>query len=162
MDPLIHLPQSIEPVVDAQYLPTRTYMMFKNVITALPNPKFIVADFNELPPPNIPRQYSVPITQPKIYTRARRPPLVAFKDPNSGVSIDFPSYLSAEGSCDVFFPSDFPVFAKILDSLTNKTTTKVLSSKEFLRKYAAIENTKTMSGYNPMLEDFANTNFLLS
>jgi hypothetical protein len=161
-DPLIHLPRNTEAVLDAQYIPTGTYMMFQNLIDTLPNPRFIVADFNELPPPNIPRRYPFPIARPLKYTRARRSPLVAYKDPSSGASVDFPSYLSAEGSCDIFFPSDFPALAAVLDSLTKKQSSSVLSSKDFLKKFATVENTQTMSGYNPMLEDFRNTSFLLN
>ena len=39
---------------------------------------------------------------------------------------------------------------------------EVISTKEFMRRHADLDATVTGSGYNPLTQDFANTNFFLS
>ena len=39
---------------------------------------------------------------------------------------------------------------------------EVIKSADFLKEYADISQTQTRNGYNPLLEDFSNTRFLLS
>ena len=38
---------------------------------------------------------------------------------------------------------------------------KVQSSRNFMLEYANLNETLTMSGYNPLLEDYENTSFFL-
>ena len=39
---------------------------------------------------------------------------------------------------------------------------EVLPSAQFLRRHADVARTRTMYGYNPMLEDYTNTRVLLT
>jgi hypothetical protein len=39
---------------------------------------------------------------------------------------------------------------------------RVMPSPVFLSSYADVSRTRTLTGYNPMLEDYTNTRFLIS
>jgi hypothetical protein len=39
---------------------------------------------------------------------------------------------------------------------------EVLSTRAFMERWADVQATATRSGYNPLLQDFANTKFFLS
>ncbi|KAE8964015.1 hypothetical protein PF006_g29451, partial [Phytophthora fragariae] len=38
----------------------------------------------------------------------------------------------------------------------------VVKSSEFLKEFADVQKTKTITRYNPLLEDYSNTSFILS
>ena len=76
------------------------------------------------------------------------------------------------GTADIFFPTNFLFLKYMIEQLqlqqvnTNKhaqlNQPYVLSSSEFLGKYGDISRTRTITGYNPLLDDFTNTAFLLT
>jgi hypothetical protein len=43
-----------------------------------------------------------------------------------------------------------------------RTDVRVLQSADFLRQYADVARCRTMTGYNPLLEDYTNTRMLLT
>lgn len=79
-----------------------------------------------------------------------------------GTTKDFGSYLVPRGTADVFFPSDFSMLARLYKSAAQggAQTTVVQKSSRFLEAYADLAATRTISGYNPLLEDFLNTSVL--
>lgn len=74
------------------------------------------------------------------------------------------------GCADIFFPVDFPTlrdlhrfFAGREDRAGGLQQSRlIVKSADFMRAHAALEQTATRSGYNPMLEDFLNTAFFLT
>ena len=62
------------------------------------------------------------------------------------------------GEVDIFFPTSFPRLRRIHGG------GRIVRSSRFLQKHAegGGKAARTRSGYNPLLEDFANTCFLLS
>ncbi len=92
----------------------------------------------------------------------------------AGKTVDHATYLSpSEGTADIFFPTNFSVLARMVDDERRRDSARgtdvgaparVLASSEFLLTYGAaqVQRTRTMTGYNPMLEDFTNTRFLLT
>ncbi len=103
-----------------------------------------------------------------------------------GCNRDFPTYLVESGSADILFPSDFRALAALYRGVagaeamgegwtdhgtaTWKDTQRgsarlpavqILKSKAFFEAYAGGAATICRNGYNPLLEDFSNTSFLL-
>lgn len=81
----------------------------------------------------------------------------------SGTTKDFGSYLVPRGAADVFFPSDFGMLARLY-AVAGKGGTRSISvqkSPDFLEKYADLAATRTITGYNPMVDDFQNTSVLI-
>lgn len=104
---------------------------------------------------------------------------------HAGRTVDHATYMSARhGTADIFFPTDFHVLARMAAMVTGrplgqtKSSTasgahagprqsmsagiRVMHSAEFLAASAQTDRTKTMTGYNPLLEDYRNTRFLLT
>ena len=75
---------------------------------------------------------------------------------------DFGSYLVPRGAADVFFPSDFAMLARLYTGAAmGKQNIIVQKSPDFLEKYADLAVTRTITGYNPMVDDFQNTSVLI-
>jgi hypothetical protein len=71
---------------------------------------------------------------------------------------------AAEGSADIFFPTDFKLLERLVRGASGRPQMNVTVKKsaDFLEQHAAVERTRTMIGYNPMLQDYPNTRFLLT
>ena len=99
--------------------------------------------------------------------QAYNAPLVSFKDKKSGRSLDYNSYLANFGNVDIFFPTDFACLKEMrVQTMSShyerlEETVRCMKGKQFLVKYGDFALTKTFSGYNPLLEDFENTSFLV-
>jgi hypothetical protein len=70
------------------------------------------------------------------------------------------SYLCPRGSADIFFATDFDFLQRCHWVVTGRPAT-VLRSEEFLHEFADHEKTQVIGRYNPMLNDYENTRFLL-
>jgi hypothetical protein len=94
---------------------------------------------------------------------------------DAGKTIDHLTYMSpCEGTADIFFPTDFSLLQEMIrreqrkgskikgerDSHAN--TANIMPSSQFLKQYGDLSQTRTISGYNPMIEDYANTCMLLT
>ena len=111
-------------------------------------------------------------------------PLVASKGGAQRTTVDHPTYLSPRrGIADIFFPTDFEALASMVrhtrgqqrqrqrgdDATAAATATggasdgvRVLRSSQFLATFGDSARTRTLSGYNPLLEDYANTRVLVA
>lgn len=84
--------------------------------------------------------------------------------------MDYDTYLLAPGAADVFFPTNFPALCELWRASRAQRRrgqgaavhTDVLSTAEFMNLYADTRRTKTMSAFNPLLDDFENTAFALA
>jgi hypothetical protein len=95
---------------------------------------------------------------------------------DGGRTNDLPTYLAEVGSADVFFPTDFHAlralhaaarrnFGSMDDGVERSEKSargEVMSTRAFMERWADVQATATRSGYNPLLQDFANTKFFLS
>lgn len=127
------------------YIPTGAFMLFKKLHTSFPQHNVICADFTDL--------------RGAMY--GLNAPLVQKTEGNE--TIEQSSYLTApKGEYDIFFPTNFTLLKAIYHMTTKEPcSSKVLSSKEFMKRYANTKATKTKLGYNPLLDDFTNTAFFL-
>ena len=141
------------------YLPTGCLKLLETLHGARPNHRLVAADFDSLPGVTLP---------------GRNAPLVAAQA-RGGKTRDLPTYLAEVGNADVFFPTDFARL-RVLDEAARRTVStsdavarrderargEILSTRAFMERWADVEATATRSGYNPLLQDFANTKFFLS
>ena len=80
---------------------------------------------------------------------------------SSGGKVDHGHYTQNVGGADIFFATDFRWLASAYTSvMEDGADAEVLSSRAFLEMHVNPERTETRTGYNPMLEDYANTAFL--
>jgi hypothetical protein len=81
-------------------------------------------------------------------------------------TVDHASYMSPQlGTADIFFPTDFSLLSKMVASTRpagNGVLIETPTNKDFMMRYAQLERTRTMTGYNPLLDDYTNMRMLLS
>lgn len=141
---------------EAWFVPTGLTALMETLHARRPNHRLVAADFDTLP---------------NVRIEGINAPLVASQR-KGGQTDDHDSYILSErvaGSADVFFPTCFDTVRGI-DFATSGSAGhheharigKILTTKEFMSEYANCDMTRTKSGYNPLLQDFANTKFYLS
>ena len=131
-------------VLEDVWLPTSALVFFQVLAKYFPNHRPILADFDYLPT-RIPG-YNAPLVQKKNKERK---------------AVELGTYLVEEGSCDIFYPTEFAYLQLLYRSVTGRTS-KFLKQSAFLREYGNIEETTLKSGWNPMLEEYKNVSILLS
>jgi hypothetical protein len=112
------------------------------------------------------------------------PLLCASKSSASRATVDHATYLSPAdpGSADIFFPTDFGLLAAMASAacgrpvrrsssssssfsaaqLEEPGSVRVVSNKDFLQSFADVNACRTRNGYNPLLEDWTNTRWLIT
>ncbi|KAI1003030.1 hypothetical protein K3495_g5174 [Podosphaera aphanis] len=126
---------------DPEFIPTRLMQFFDILGKFFPCHKLITSDFDVLP--NTIEGINAPVVQTRYKRR----------------TIPVDKLMVHQGYFDILFPTDFRVIEPIYRALTGKLT-KVLPQREFLRKWACIEETETKSGENPLLSWYKNTSVL--
>jgi hypothetical protein len=138
------------------FVPTGSMQLMETLHAKRPNHRFIAADFDALP---------------NVRIEGVNAPLVATQR-TGGQTDDLDTYLLPDrlvGSADVFFPTCFDTLRAIDFATSSQNTHRanarlctILTTKKFMSDYADVAATVTGSGYNPLLQDFLNTKFLLS
>lgn len=124
-------------LTEPEFIPTRLMQFFDVLQKYFPAHKLVASDFNKLPSP------IKGINAPIVQTRYQR----------KNVTVTTP--FVHQGYFDIFFPSDFTVMEDIYRAITGKLT-KVSTHRDFLERWAWIEETTTANGENPMLEWYKN------
>lgn len=136
---------SLERVArEDQWVPTGALQLLDVLHTHFPKHSLVLADFDHLPT-RIPGQCA---------------PLVQWKTKGGGTR-ELGTYLAEEGKCDIFFPTDF-AFLRRLYGMVTKRHASVAKQQRFLAEYADLVETKTRSGYNPLLEEYPNMSMFFS
>ncbi|GLD98128.1 hypothetical protein PINS_up006825 [Pythium insidiosum] len=156
--------------LDAAFIPTGAMQLLNTLRTSFPRHHLIAADFDELPPPTLSATSAVKaLHHPLSPTATSSGPLCAANAPlvaskTSGETQDHDTYLVAGGVADIFFATDFArlknAYCKALGRKTEEVS--VVKSAAFLKEFADLKQTRTMTGYNPLLQDYTNTSFILS
>jgi hypothetical protein len=142
------------------FLPTGAARLLESAAAAFPAHTLVAFDFDALPTTGRPACWGAPIVS---------------GPPSPGqAAIDYPDPLAPPfGTADIFFPTHFGLLARLArrvggpdasDALATTTTTTVTKAAAFLRAHVppgALAATTTASGWNPMLDDFANTSALV-
>ena len=137
----------VDSAVDV-YVPTGAWLLLQNLARAFPEHQLTLADFNwlELQPDG---GVNAPVVQrqrgPKTYDLGG-------------------DYLLAPGEADVIFPTHFESIAALhAATMQGKgPPAQIWSTAEFMNRYAELSSTRTLSGYNPLVEDFTNTAFMIT
>ena len=129
-----------------RFVPTGALRLLETLRHTLPNHVLIAADFDALPPTSALGEAD----------GAENAPIVS----SSGGKVDHGHYTQNVGGADIFFATDFRWLASAYTSvMEDGAAAEVLSSRAFLEMHVNPERTETRTGYNPMLEDYANTAF---
>jgi SAM-dependent MidA family methyltransferase len=127
-----------------EFLPTMTYKLVKKLKHNFPNHHLIMSDFYELP------DTIEGIDAPVIQTRFEN------------TMIPCSTYLVELGYFDIFFPTNFELLRDVYNEVLGTKAGQVVHQKDFLLENGLLENTRTKSGENPMLNYYENNKFLLS
>ncbi|KAI4129474.1 MAG: hypothetical protein LQ347_003768 [Umbilicaria vellea] len=157
-----------------EYIPTRLMQFFDILRTYFPLHRLVASDFHSLP--DTIKGVNAPVVQTR-YQRRTVPvstPLVSCLFSPSDSSFSHQNLLSPsfpylklmlailqvhQGYFDILFPTDFVVINNIYRAMTGKWT-GVYSHKDFLRRWAYVENTETRSGENPLLTWYKNASVM--
>ncbi|POM70918.1 Hypothetical protein PHPALM_12586 [Phytophthora palmivora] len=144
-----HMLGKDDPVLNSAFIPTGAMQLLHTLRTAFPKHHLIAADFDSLPAPNLDEKSPIKAIEHPLSTTATsagtlfagNAPLVASKV--TGVTKDHDTYLVQGGIADIFFATDFDRLKKAYCSALQRQAEEVRS-------------------YNPLLEDYSNTSFILS
>ncbi|KAL8947815.1 MAG: hypothetical protein Q9222_005942 [Ikaeria aurantiellina] len=125
-----------------EYVPTRLMQFFDTLRDYFPLHQLVTSDFNDLP--GRISGYTSPVVQTRYQRRT--------------VPVTTP--LVQQGYFDILFPVDFAVMEDVYRAITGKLTS-VMSHKEFLEQWAYLEETRTISGENPMLSWYKNASTMV-
>jgi len=147
----------------AIFLPTASLQFLEILRKYFPQHTLLAGDFAYLPFGDV-RTTDRNLRVPGSLFKCRNAPIVSGYDVETKTRKDFATYiLRKQQKCDVFFQTDFPALLHAYEAETlGKACIK--TSPEFLSTHCPMEDrekTTTQSGYNPMLEDFANVSFII-
>nr|CCA18960.1 conserved hypothetical protein [Albugo laibachii Nc14]CCA24841.1 conserved hypothetical protein [Albugo laibachii Nc14] len=152
------------------FIPTGSIQLLNTIKSSFPRHRLIAADFDSLPPPHLCRSSPIkPLYHPMSQTslcsgtlHAANAPIVASKV--QGETVDHDTYLIQKGDVDILFATDFERLKKAYCQVQGcpSDNVSIVKSSAFLKTFADTRKTRTISRYNPMVEDFSNTSFLLS
>jgi hypothetical protein len=136
-----------------EFIPTTAMQLMENLCVSLPKARLIFADFSELPN-TVPMGVCSPVVQCRLGRE----------------TITCSTYLVKRGQCDIFFPTQFERLSRLWSYIKQQTTYKdyntntitIMNHKAFMSIYAEIAMTRLQSGFNPLLDDYVNSKFLLT
>eukprot|EP00850_Spirogloea_muscicola_P012604 SM000082S22846 [mRNA] locus=s82:259946:263367:- [translate_table: standard] len=154
---------------EVRWIPTGCMELLQALHAVHPNMTLIAADFDFLP---------------DVVIAGHGAPLVASKV--KGVTTDYTTYivpevriepqLGAKRQVDIFFPTDFTALEQLDHSCAAATiaartaagrplrsrASAIVSTASMMQRYGDIKRTSTRSGFNPLLDDYSNTQFYIS
>lgn len=158
--PLAALWGAVERAMDSGvhhvWVPTVAHQILEAICENLPGASVTFADFTSFPG-------ALPHINGPVVQRVER-----------GVAKVFDSVEGAPmGMVDIMFPTDFQQLERTYRAIwkrqgnnsTHELRTKVVTQHEFFKKFASkeeISNSSCKDGFNPILSDFANVDFILT
>lgn len=129
----------------SEFVPTVALQFLRHIARILPRHRLVLSDFSSLP--DTVRGYGAPVVQTRY----------------QGDTVACSSYLLQRGLFDIFFPTDFSRLQRVHAAVAaGLPPGRVVSHAAFCRAYGDVAQTRTRSGYNPMLEEFENVQLYLS
>ncbi|CAG8838377.1 30754_t:CDS:2 [Gigaspora margarita] len=131
-----------------EFIPTKELLFLEILKDYFPQHRLIISDFYKLP--DTIRGIDAPVVQTR------------YED----TMVPCSTFMVSPGWFDIFFPTNFEllrdIYRLVCHSGTAEENIRILSQRDFLKRYADLERTKTKSGENPMLVYYENVKFLLS
>ncbi|KAJ2380532.1 hypothetical protein H4S02_006637, partial [Coemansia sp. RSA 2611] len=132
-----------------EFIPTKAYEFCKVLGRYFPRHRLVLSDFYKLPD-TLPGAVTSPVVQTRF----------------NGSMVPCETYLVQPGWFDIFFPTDFELLRRIYDVECRpqgvEPMSRVCTQRAFAMENAALAQTRTRSGENPMLDFYENNKFLLS
>jgi hypothetical protein len=66
-----------------------------------------------------------------------------------------------QGYFDILFPTDFKVMEDMYRAITGKLT-RAMTHEDFMKRWAYVEDTQTISGENPLLNWYKNASVMIT
>ncbi|CAG8480727.1 14276_t:CDS:2 [Acaulospora colombiana] len=131
-----------------EFIPTKALVFLEILKEYFPKHRLIISDFYKLP------DTIKGVDAPVVQTRYQQ------------TMIPCSTFMVSPGWFDIFFPTNFELLRDIYQLVCKSSQTDgkigVLTQREFLKRYADLERTKTKSGEIPLLMYYENVKFLLS
>lgn len=131
-----------------EFIPTKMLLFLEILRDYFPYHRLVVSDFYKLP------DTIKGVNAPVVQTRYEQ------------TMIPCSTFMVSPGWFDIFFPTNFELLRDIYQLVCrpchSEGKIKILTQKEFLKRYAELERTKTKSGEIPLLLYYENVKFLLS
>ena len=138
------------------FVPTGSRRLLSALCRACPEHQFTIADFSWLPP-----QPGGSVLAPVVQTQW------------GGHTIDLEGdYLRHCGSADILFATNFEQLSLLVRAASAEASggrrsddslaVAHVSTAAFMRRWHDVDATATQSGFNPLLDDFSNTRFLVT
>jgi hypothetical protein len=159
--------EAAEGTQRAVFVPSGATSFLDKIAHSLPGHRLVASDFSALPVPDLPekkvtaynKKWDIRGTSPGLLQGCKNSPLVSRRS-GDGQSQDFETYLVPAGSCDIFFQTDFGALKRAHREIVGREA-EVWQPRDFLNTYAEVHNTRTLTGFNPMIDDFSNTRFFI-
>lgn len=165
------------PDLRAAFIPTGCLQLLSALKRRLPRHRGILADFDSLPVMENAVRSSINgegLHGAGDCLLALNSPIVSSRDSESGAVTDYDSYMVPLGSADIFFSTCFERLSRLHAMVCGahqgagrlgrpgRRRGKVMKQREFLQEYGDVSSTRTLTGYNPLLEDYQNASVFLS
>ena len=125
------------------FVPTKAFAFLSALAESFPAATVLLADFDQLP--DAIAGVNGPVVQSK----------------EDGRSSFHATYLVPPGTADIFHPTDFGQLQNMFRFLTG-VEGHIFSHRDFALRYGDLNKTATMSGYNPLVEDYSNMAMFVS
>jgi hypothetical protein len=153
------------------FIPSGAFQLLQTLSRRLPNAELLVLDFDALPDalpsfgnaPVVQAIYSKSLVQRHLSTKVHQPMGTVDDDDRESIALD--TLLVKPGLCDIFFPTDFGLLARMVRHFWPRTQHIRVGKHPHLMLQAEQEvllRTTAKSGFNPLLHTFGNMSYLIS
>ncbi|KAL6749802.1 putative S-adenosyl-L-methionine-dependent methyltransferase-domain-containing protein [Haematococcus lacustris] len=150
-----HPPEPELQAGEAVFVPTACLALLEILHAVRPNHSLIAGDFDHLPLTKIP---------------GRNAPIVAEKV--KGENVEHDTILVPWGTADIFFPTDFSALSRLYAAAAERVwgdksgVGGTVASQHYrqgavIRRYREMMRLTTLSSFNPIIDDFLNTQFFM-
>jgi len=148
---------SYQRTISPTWIPTVACGLLQHILAKRKQCAIVFADFDWLPPPDLDDRHSSSHPQ-RVSALAEGEPIVTDMQGN-----DHECYIQAPPRCDILFPTDFSQLACFVQHRRKDLEVVVQKQSSFLEQYGREHVQKTenwLTGYTPLLQDFANCSVL--
>lgn len=140
-----------------KWIPTVACGMLQSFVTHRPKSRFVIADFDWLPPPLFEPKRSTTL---RLSSYAENDPIVTCMN-----DVDHACYLTSPDLCDILYPTDFKSLAAFIRFCGKDLNVRTWKQADFLLKFGPEEVDETRSfltKYSPLINDYSNCSVLVA
>lgn len=155
------------PEYHAAFVPTGALRLVQALHQRLPRHRAILADFDSFTGSSQVREGDTGGDDESL--AAFQAPIVSSRDPQTGEVTDYATYMAELGTVDIFFPTCFHRLSRLHTGVCSRGAGSIRRGRglvvkqwEFLKEFADLKATCTISGFNPLVDDFRNSSIFIS